>query len=230
MRAVRLGGCRNFRRCSICWKRSRSSAISIMSGVVPMIGTPFFSRSRASLSGVCPPYCTMTPMGFSTCDDLQHVLERDRLEIQAVGRIVVGRHGLRIAVDHDRLVAVFAQCQRRVHAAIVELDALADAVGAAAEHDHFLAVGRRRLALLFVRRIHVGRAAWRTPRRTYRRACTPAGCRAHGDARARRSPSFAAGVRAGGRRTPCASGRAARQPKAPAACAFRQPARYPRSP
>ena len=51
-------------RWSICWKRSRSSAMSIMSGVVPMIGTPFVSRSRASLSGVCPPYCTITPHGL----------------------------------------------------------------------------------------------------------------------------------------------------------------------
>ena len=40
--------------------------MSIMSGEVPMIGTPFFARSRASFSGVCPPYWTMTPKGFST--------------------------------------------------------------------------------------------------------------------------------------------------------------------
>jgi uncharacterized protein len=32
------------------------SRASIMSGVVPMMGTPQRSRSRASLSGVCPPY------------------------------------------------------------------------------------------------------------------------------------------------------------------------------
>ena len=66
VRAVRFGGCFRPSRCSICWKRSRSSAMSIMSGEVPMIGTPFFSRSRASFSGVCPPNWTMTPHGFST--------------------------------------------------------------------------------------------------------------------------------------------------------------------
>ena len=38
---------------------------SIMSGAVPMIGTPARSRSRASLSGVCPPYWTITPSGRS---------------------------------------------------------------------------------------------------------------------------------------------------------------------
>jgi hypothetical protein len=109
-----------------------------MSGLVPMIGTPLASRSRASFSGVWPPNCTMTPTGFSTCDDLEHVFQRQRLEVQAIRRVVVGRHGLRIAVDHDRLVAVFAHRQRGMHAAVVELDALADAVRAAAEHHDLL--------------------------------------------------------------------------------------------
>ena len=36
-------------------------------------------------------------------EDLEHVLGRQRLEIEAVGRVVVGRHRLRVAVDHDRL-------------------------------------------------------------------------------------------------------------------------------
>ena len=39
--------------------------MSIESGVVPTIGTPAFSSARASLSGVCPPYWTITPTGFS---------------------------------------------------------------------------------------------------------------------------------------------------------------------
>ena len=78
------------------------------------------------------------------CDDLEHVLERQRLEVQAVGGVVVGRDGLRIAVDHDGLVAVLAQRQRRVHAAVVELDALPDAVRAAAQHHDLPAVGRLR--------------------------------------------------------------------------------------
>ena len=36
--------------------------------------------------------------------DLEHVLERQRLEVQLVRRVEVGRDGLRIRVDHDRLV------------------------------------------------------------------------------------------------------------------------------
>ena len=89
-------------------------------------------------------------------DDLQHVFERQRLEVQAVGRVVVGRHGFRIAVDHDRLVAVLAKRERGMDAAVVELDALPDAVRAAAEHDDLVARRRIGLALFLVGRIHVG--------------------------------------------------------------------------
>ncbi len=48
-------------------KRSRSSARSMASGVVPKMGTPSSWSGTASLSGVCPPYWTMSPSGFSTC-------------------------------------------------------------------------------------------------------------------------------------------------------------------
>ncbi len=47
-------------------KRLRSSARSIESGDVPMIGTPASCRRIARFRGVCPPNCTITPSGFST--------------------------------------------------------------------------------------------------------------------------------------------------------------------
>ena len=59
----------------------------------------------------------------------------ERLEEQPVARVVVGRHRLRVAVDHHRLEAGVPQRERGVHTAVVELDALADPVRAAAE-DH----------------------------------------------------------------------------------------------
>ncbi len=64
--------------------------------------------------------------------DVQHVFVRQRFEEQAVARVVVGRDRLGVAVDHHRLVTRVAQRERRVHAAVVELDALADPVGTAA--------------------------------------------------------------------------------------------------
>ena len=93
--------------------------------------------------------------GLFDVHDFQHVFQRQRLEIQPIRGIVVGRHRLRIAVDHDGLVAVFAQRQRRMHAAIIELDALADAIRPAAQHHDFLAIGRLRFALFLVGRIHI---------------------------------------------------------------------------
>ena len=95
-------------------------------------------------------------------DDLQHVFRRQRLEIEPVGGVVVGRHRFRIAVDHDGLVAGFLEREGGVTAAIVELDALPDAVRAAAQDDDLLLVGRRRfvgdLAVerRLIGRIHVG--------------------------------------------------------------------------
>ena len=67
--------------------------------------------------------------------DLEHVLERERLEVQLVRDVEVGRDGLGVGVDHDRLVSLLAERQRGAHAAVVELDALPDPVGPAAEDD-----------------------------------------------------------------------------------------------
>ncbi|MCY1399195.1 hypothetical protein D9M71_142460 [compost metagenome] len=95
-------------------------------------------------------------LGLLDADDFQHVFQGHRLEVEAVGSVVVGGDGFRVAVDHDGLVAVFTHRQRGMYAAIVELDALADTVGAAAE-DHDLVAGRRvGLALFLVGRVHVG--------------------------------------------------------------------------
>ena len=108
-------------------------------GDVPRIGTPAFSSGSASFSGVWPPNCTMTPLSVpldcSTCDDLQHVLGGQRLEVEPVGGVVVGGDGLGVAVDHDGLEAGLREREAGMAAAVVELDALADAVGSAAEDD-----------------------------------------------------------------------------------------------
>ena len=78
-------------------------------------------------------------------EDLDDVFFGQRLEIEAIGGVVVGRDGFGIAVDHDGFIAGFAEREGGMAAAIVELDALADAVGTAAEDDDLLAVGGARL-------------------------------------------------------------------------------------
>ena len=102
-------------------------------------------------------------VGALGVDDLEHVLVGERLEIKPVRGVVIRRHRLRIAIDHDGLVADVLEREGGVAAAIIELDALADAVRAAAEDDDFLLVGRRRLIdgaageRHVVGRIHIGR-------------------------------------------------------------------------
>src|SRR5690606_15975703 len=82
--------------------------------------------------------------------DLQPVLQGHRLEVQTIGGVIVGGNGFRVAVDHDGLVTVFAHGQRRVHAAVVELDTLADTVRAAAEYHDLVTAGRIGLALFLI--------------------------------------------------------------------------------
>ncbi len=74
--------------------------------------------------------------------DVQHVLESERLEVQAVAGVVIGRHGLGVAIDHDRFDPALLQGKRRMAAAVVELDALSDPIGTTAK-DHHLAPRRR---------------------------------------------------------------------------------------
>ena len=89
--------------------------------------------------------------------DLDDVFERQRLEVEAVRRVVVGGHRLRIAVDHDAFEPGGAEREAGLDAAVVELDALADAVRARAEDQHLLARVWKRLVLVLVRRVQVRR-------------------------------------------------------------------------
>ena len=91
-------------------------------------------------------------------DNFQHILGSQRLEIKPVGGVVVGRDGLRVAVDHDGLVAGLGEGEAGVAAAIVELDALADPVRTAAQDDDLLT----RCGFGFANRARLLRAAARS--------------------------------------------------------------------
>ena len=84
-------------------------------------------------------------VGLLDGHDLEHVLGGQRLEIEPPRRVVVGRNRFRVAIDHDGLVALVAQREGGVAAAIVELDALADAVWSPTEDNHLGLVGGQRL-------------------------------------------------------------------------------------
>ena len=165
--AMPFCGWRSLSLSSSFLKRSRSSARSIMSGEVPRIGTLAFSSGSRELerrlAAELHDHAVQRAVRALGVDDLQHVLRRQRLEIEPVGGVVVGRHRLRIAVDHDGFVAGLLQREGGVAAAIVELDALADAVRPAAEDDRPSSCRRARASLAalagerrLVGRIHVG--------------------------------------------------------------------------
>ena len=146
---------------SSCANRRRSSARSIESGDVPRIFTPAACSASDSFSGVCPPnwtrHATSPPPVALALDHRHDVFERQRLEIQPVGRVVVGRHRFGVAVDHHRFEAGVAQRKRRVAAAVVELEALADPVRSAAENDDLRLVVRVRFVAPLVGAVHVRR-------------------------------------------------------------------------
>ena len=86
----------------------------------------------------------------------QHIFERQRLKVEPVTGVVVGRDRLRIAVHHDGLVAIFAQRERRVAAAVIKFNSLPDAVWPAAQDHDFFLWRRRGLIFFLVGRIKIG--------------------------------------------------------------------------
>ena len=148
--AVPLAGCGMPRSHSSCEKRCRSSARSIESGDVPRIfDAGFLQRQRQlqrRLAAELHDARHVAAGAALALDHRHHVLERQRLEVEAVGGVVVGRHRLGIAVHHHRLEAFLAEAEHGMTAAVVELDALADAVRTAAEDDDLLLRRRLRLA------------------------------------------------------------------------------------
>ena len=169
-RARTAAPCRSSRSSSAP-KRPRSSARSIASGCVPSSGTPAASRPAASRSGVWPPKETITPSGCSTSTIASTSSSVSGSKYSRSRRVVVGRDGLRVAVDHHRVAAGLAHGHRGVHAAVVELDALADPVRAGAAADEQRAAVRRAAARS---RSRTGRRATARRRRAARRAaCVP---------------------------------------------------------
>ena len=93
-------------------------------------------------------------------DDVHHVLRAERLEIQAVSGVIVGGDRFGVIVDDGYGVAQFLQGPDTVDGGIVELDALADADGAGAQHQHrglaFLGHKGPGLAFLAVGGVEIG--------------------------------------------------------------------------
>ncbi len=124
-------------------KPPRSSAMSIPSADGAEDADALAVERLRELDGRLPAEGHDDADGLLHVDDLQHVLGRERLEIQAVGSVVVRGDSLRVVVDDDDVIAHGLERPHAVDGRIVKLDALADADGPGAEHhDDGLAAAR----------------------------------------------------------------------------------------
>ena len=76
------------------------------------------------------------PPGLLQLHHSLHVLGRQGLEVQLVGHVKVGGDGLGVIVDDDGLIAQALEGPDRMDRAVVKLDALANADGPGAQHQH----------------------------------------------------------------------------------------------
>ena len=150
-----LSGCLMPSRLSSAEKRSRSSARSMLSGDVPIIFTPARSSGNRQFERRLPAELNDHAIGIFPIDDVQNLFQGQRLEVELVRSVVIRADSLRVAIDHDGLITVFFERKGGMHAAVIELDALADAIGPAAENHDFLALRRLRLIFAFVSRIEI---------------------------------------------------------------------------
>ena len=94
---------------------------------------------------------------FLLLADVEHVFQRQGFKEKLVGGIVVRGDGLRVGIHDDGFIPHFPQGHGGVHAAVVELDALADAVRAASQDEDLLPARVARLVFIPVRGIKVRR-------------------------------------------------------------------------
>jgi hypothetical protein len=75
------------------------------------MGAPAAARRSARFKRRLPAELDDDAFGSLHVDDVHHVLERERLEIETVGGVVIGRDGLRVAVN--MIVSKFASLKAK---------------------------------------------------------------------------------------------------------------------
>ena len=132
----------------------------MLSGAVPMIGTPAAFKPGSEIERRLTAELHDHALRHFLFVNVEDVLVGERLEVEFVARVVIGRDGFRIRVDHDRFDPELAQGEGGVDAAIVEFDSLADAVWSAAEDHDFAFRARADLVLAPVGGVIVGRVGF----------------------------------------------------------------------
>src|SRR5690625_6870257 len=92
---------------------------------------PSFQKSLAQFEGGLAADLKNHPFRFFMLKDIEYPLPEDRFKVEFVGKVKVGRDGLRVAVDHDRFITHLLHGQHRMYTRVVKLNSLADPVGPA---------------------------------------------------------------------------------------------------
>ena len=98
----------------------------------PQDGDALAVQKLGQLDGGLPAKGHHHAHGALHLDDVQHVLRAKRLEIQAVGGVVIRGDGLRVVVNDDHLVAQLLEGPHAVDRGVIKLNPLSDADGAGA--------------------------------------------------------------------------------------------------
>ena len=92
--------------------------------------------------------------------NVEDVFKSERLKIKFVARVVIGGNRFWIRIHHNRFESELAQSEGGVNAAIIEFNALADAVRAAAEDHDFPLVAVAPFVLIAIGGVVVGRVSF----------------------------------------------------------------------
>ena len=101
----------------------------------------FFIQALGQFERRLPAELHDDAIGFFVFDDLPEVFPENGFEVEFIGNVEIGGNGFGVAVDHDGFVAGFLDRLQTMHAAIIEFDALADAVGSASQYDDLFLIG-----------------------------------------------------------------------------------------
>ena len=131
---------------SVVVKQGRE-APAVLGEVQGLVGGPNDGNTEAiellgKLQCCLPPELNDNTHGLLVPYDVVDVLPENRLKVELVGRVEIRGYRLWIAVNHYGFKAFFFGRQHPVHAAVVKLDSLANAVGPTAQHDDLFAVAR----------------------------------------------------------------------------------------
>jgi hypothetical protein len=104
----------------------------MLSKLVPMIFTPFSTRLFGQFEGGLATQLYNHAFGLLQFNNFPEVLPKHGLEVQFIGNIEIGRNGFGVTVHHNGFITTLFNGHEAMYATVIELNALTNAVGAAA--------------------------------------------------------------------------------------------------